>query len=509
MASATLLEPPKPQHAKERPEEWNRRWESLIPLPLDPTIYLQHSMQTCAVKPNGLAAATDEYAQLLSGTLLLRADVTSTLKLAFPSFAPTWQSSSVETRKKHALIGLSEACSASLNLNLSRMITGDILTLGKLCNDWNTVVDLLQKITPKDDKDAKSLQSFPGKSWDDFIKRQERLPADKTREVVLAEMKVLRTKLIYYVLWFTMLSFLGVNRPPIMVQKHRATPRTEQENHLVNQQKELRKMFLGKETAKNVALEDKNAVLARHSLRKVHCYQCNKVQPTNPSDKEKFQRCSRCWNELQRTVTYCSRTCQVGAYKTHKAICGKALDVKTATEAASASVSIPKVGPVQIPPPVGGFKPSTHLLVHIYTLNNNPTKDFVVRIRGDVDSREEKDFTEIDCPFTPVQTIFRAARDKAMSTGDRESILNICHETLWFGMASTICVGWDLRATFRQMEKEWEVGDFRKGILEMQDRQFKDPFRRPPLMQGLHPQLWAVYINISPIDFNRRLETVI
>lgn len=118
------------------------------------------------------------------------------------------------------------------------------------------------------------------------------------------------------------------------------------------------------------------------------------------------------------------------------------------------------MGPAQIPPAVRGFKPSVHLLGHILTLNNDPTKDFVVRIHGGVDSRKDMDFKEIDCPFPPIQMIFRAARDKAMSTGDRESVLTVCHYTLWFCMASTIGVGW-------------------QGILEMQDRQLRDPFRRP------------------------------
>ncbi|KAE9384750.1 hypothetical protein BT96DRAFT_1007752 [Gymnopus androsaceus JB14] len=231
------------------------------------------------------------------------------------------------------------ACSGARNLNDSRMLTGDILTLNHLSLDGNILIDLWKSIiVAKGDPAATTLQSFPGKSWEAFLKSEENRPSNKLRENILGEMKVLRTKLIYFVVWFTSYSFLDIPRPPIMVRKNHGTTRnrTDAQKERSKLEKELRKMSLGNATAKQICREDRAAVLERMSTRMEQCQHCLRGQ----LPEEKFQRCSRCWDKLQRSVYYCSKDCQVAAYKpTHKAICGKVLDVKTATAAAASSVS--------------------------------------------------------------------------------------------------------------------------------------------------------------------------
>ncbi|KAF9067316.1 hypothetical protein BDP27DRAFT_1329042, partial [Rhodocollybia butyracea] len=37
----------------------------------------------------------------------------------------------------------------------------------------------------------------------------------------------------------------------------------------------------------------------------------------------------------------------------------------------------------------------------------------------------------------------------------------------------------NFRVIFDRMEKEWELDEIRKGIMEMQEQQLSDPHRRP------------------------------
>lgn len=107
-----------------------------------------------------------------------------------------------------------------------------------------------------------------------------------------------------YVVWFTTWSFLGIPRPGVMVRKNHNTTRTDEEKERSKLEMELRKMSLGNTKAKQLAREDVAAVLKRKSNRAEQCDHCLKVELP---DQEKFRRCARCWDKLQRSVHYCSR----------------------------------------------------------------------------------------------------------------------------------------------------------------------------------------------------------
>lgn len=110
----------------------------------------------------------------------------------------------------------------------------------------------------------------------------------------------------------------------------------------------------------------------------------------------------------------------------HKKICGK--EITSVQEAVDASrpktlLKAPEIS--LFGPPQKGFKRTPQLVMHIRRLELEPTVDFVVP--------NQKGITiNFDCPYKPVQTIFRAARYKAMTEGDREATAQMCHFLLWF-----------------------------------------------------------------------------
>lgn len=165
---------------------------------LSPALFLEFEWQHYSLKSNGLALSLESYRQLLSSTLDMRQRL-SVIPLVFEQtqFETKWLAASVATRREHALVGFSEACSGARNLNDSRTLTGDILTLDHFSRDGKIVIDLWKSIiVPKGDPAATAPHGFPGKSWEAFLKTEERYLSDRLRESLLSELKVLRTKLI-------------------------------------------------------------------------------------------------------------------------------------------------------------------------------------------------------------------------------------------------------------------------------------------------------------------------
>ncbi|KAE9410766.1 hypothetical protein BT96DRAFT_237492 [Gymnopus androsaceus JB14] len=202
-------------------------------------------------------------------------------------FEARWAAASVAVRRKHILVGLSEACSISDNLNHARCFTGDILLLDHLSTEGKVFLELIKLIIH--DREAETLQNFPGETWEKFVQSEESEPSsDEVRKIMLSEMKILRTLLIYYVVLFTMLSFTGYPRPTIPVQKHRFDLNVE--NQLANVEKAERATIYGKAAAKQMKKEDWAGFLERNSRRKVVCDNC--LKPQTP--EQKYPRCARC-----------------------------------------------------------------------------------------------------------------------------------------------------------------------------------------------------------------------
>ncbi|SJL05404.1 uncharacterized protein ARMOST_08771 [Armillaria ostoyae] len=494
------FELPRTQHALSKPEEWNTSWERLCSSGLlSPPLCLDIALK---MEPRETGAMAFEYSRLLQNTLGLRFDIgrEGVDALLYENLESKWLAAAPATRRQHALVGLSEAGAIARNLNEARRFTGDILTLDNLSKEGRVLIDLLKAIIPDDISVLpKTPCHFSNPAWDSLREARQK-SGTEYEKLWLAEAHMLRSKLIYHVVQCTYLSFLGKPRPKITVVKN---PGHKPSAHAHPLDKELKKKIYGGKTAKEMWKDDKAAWKDRASRRLNSCTNCLKKE----QEGEKFPHCSKCWTTLKRDVPYCSRECQTADYKSrHKAICGKEMGLEEAVSTALKARGPPKPTVSQIGPAVDGFKRSPALLHHIFRLNQNPKIDLYLRIKEGTDS--EDCFMKIDTPFPPIQNLLRAARDKAMTTGDRHSAVLVCHHTVWFCLAKGYDkeLGWDFKAMIDQMAREYEFPDLKKAMLELQMKQLRDPLRRPPLVQSLSPSDWLGYLRIGHVDMSRRIE---
>ncbi len=98
-------------------------------------------------------------------------------------------------------------------------------------------------------------------------------------------------------------SFLGEPLPSVTVSKARdRRPADAKKQDLVKLKAEYTALY-GEEVGRVKMREDLLALHERRSRRVVHCTKCGKKQ----GDDEKFMRCKKCWEVLQRSVTYCGK----------------------------------------------------------------------------------------------------------------------------------------------------------------------------------------------------------
>ncbi|GAW08819.1 hypothetical protein F5879DRAFT_970975 [Lentinula edodes] len=515
---AIHIELPKIQHALEDPERWNANWERLMSTQ-DLNFILGYSLNNLVQRRRTTAApeSTDEYSINLNNAIEMRQRLGQIGIFTFidMDFEATWMNAAPSERRKHVLVGLSEGCSIARNLNDARRFTADVLKLDYLSRDGKTYLDLFKTIMPGSDPDTTpDIYYIPNPGWDSFQERmKEKYATSKVHLVSLGEMQVLRTELIYYVVGYTMMSFIGHKIDRVAGIKPRGASsdhKTAQAKKMYKEGDRIQKMMFGLEEAKRRKDEEKQVAKALIARRVVMCFQCQKHQP----EGERFSRCSRCWNNLKRDVVYCSRECQIVDYKkSHKMICGKEVDMDVATQFASkrAAAEYPTT-PQQIPPAVAGFKRSLYLLRHVQLLNKNPKADFFFRIAytGDTTS----DFISMDLTNPYMHKVLRSVRNKAMSTGDRESIVALSHGTLWYCNASSFDkkFGWNFDDFCDQMAKEWEMPNLKEAILELDRKRFEDPLnqKRPQLFmtEEIPETVWADFVKIATsgdFDFERRL----
>lgn len=132
----------------------------------------------------------------------------------------------------------------------------------------------------------------------------------------------------------------------------------------------------------------------------------------------------------------------------------------------------------QIGPAVDGYKRSPYLLHHILRLNTSPNDDIIVKY-----GPGSKQTVGVSYPYPPMRALFRAARDKAMTTGDEESIAHICHFVLWNAHGNYLenhpVAPWNYNIVIEQFSKEFKIHDLKRTILEMQKLQWEEEYFRP------------------------------
>jgi len=194
--AAMMIDLPKTQDALREPEVWNNKWESLCKRGVfTPSLVFNHEQSKTRVMSTTLIA--DEYSQLLESTLELRTVVGGRYVLFGDDFDSNWRSASQEVRRRHALFAISESCSVARNLNDARAQTSDILTLSNLCDDGQTVVDLIRAMLPDDlSSVCRDVYYYPNAVWDDFKDAKFRSQIPEKDKVVIEYILLLRTKLI-------------------------------------------------------------------------------------------------------------------------------------------------------------------------------------------------------------------------------------------------------------------------------------------------------------------------
>ncbi|KAJ7596365.1 hypothetical protein C8J56DRAFT_286907 [Mycena floridula] len=353
--TAVSIDLPKTQDCLVKPEIWNTQWEELYARRVFPPEFIyQHELREVSRQPAGRDPHY-EYSELLKNTCGVRYDLGYRFVVFDDeNFEKRWTGASVEVRRKHALIALSEACAIARYLNDARASCAGELTLANLSENGQVVVNMIKAMMPDDLSQVPDTPYFfPNKAWDAFEAKQKKSQPNEVQRISLARILALRTKLIYHVLFYIFMSFLGKELPKVHVRKHR-TPKDVPKHAEPDQlQKKLQEAMLGRDGAKQQRKEDKIAWKDRMQQRRIGCSLpgCNNYEP----EGQKFMRCGKCWKEVQRDVTYCSKECQVKDWKLrHKRICGKNMDLDTAVQNAAAAPVLTKT--IQIGPPINGFK---------------------------------------------------------------------------------------------------------------------------------------------------------
>ena len=188
---------PKTHNALSQPEEWNGQWEMLCQNPA-----LNASMCLLA-KIQATTGDDEEYASfssLFATTCEVQSRIgrCATVCFAHRDFEARWTQTTVETRRKHALIALSEACSMARNLNDARLYCGDVLTLNHLCEDPRVLIDLVKSIIPEDITVTPKMPAYMlNDEWKTLREQGEKNTRRTAHErLCLEEILILRTKLI-------------------------------------------------------------------------------------------------------------------------------------------------------------------------------------------------------------------------------------------------------------------------------------------------------------------------
>ncbi|KAK0207959.1 hypothetical protein DFS33DRAFT_1484409 [Desarmillaria ectypa] len=448
---AVTFKLPRTQHALSKPEEWNASWERLCSSGvLFPPICLGMALK---MERREIGDMAFEYPRLLQNTLGLRFDigVEGVDALLYHDLKYKWLAATPATRRQHARVGLSEA--------------GDILTLESL-SKGHTHIDLLKAIIPDDISVLPKIPCHFQNPICDLLCEVRQTSVTEYEKLWLAEAQMLRSKLIYYVL---------------------VVPRTA--------------------TSKDYCGEKSRPYYIAHAGGPIHGDKEENLRWENSQAKllEKIESVGvriHCWTTLKRDVPHCSRECQTADHKSrHKAICGKEIGLEEAVSTALKARGPPKPTFSQTGTAVDGFKRSLDLLYHVFKLNQDPEADLYLRTKEGIDS--EDCFTRIDTPFLPIQNLIRAARDKAMITGDRVPLY-----ILWFCLSKGLDKerSWDFKVMIDQMAKEYEFLDLKKAMPELQVKPLRDPVMRPPLVQSLSMYNWTGYLDISPVDMSRKVE---
>ncbi|KAK6977510.1 MYND-type domain-containing protein [Favolaschia claudopus] len=474
---------PLPQDALNNPVRWNSEWERLLSgpyaLPDGPSRCFDEALRDMG----NVEISLGNYPFLSSSTCAVQRNLTDEALSHFSrdNFERKWMRASSDVRAQHILGAMGAVCSKARNLHDARAYCPEIRLL-RLKLDGKVFLNLLKSLMLDDASFIPSeYKSVPNQSWDTWAAKQKEKNESEEEKLALADILLLRAKLISHVVHFTMRSFFGEEPPDLTVQRaiHKPKFSSEPPPEMV--------ASLGYDAAKARMKEDIAGIKARHRQRPDICSYLGCVKPA-PDPSVRFSRCPTCFDNMERPVRYCSQDCQRADWEGgHREVCGRSLDFDTVSQVVDHPVhshaSRPHIGL-----PVDGFKRSIPLVHQVTQLNLNPTVDYYL---WSVDNEPKTfDFG----PDTYPHFKFRELREGAMTTGDPLQVAVIAHSLcICFssdGMQDKM--GITPETIVAQMVREYgiETDDMKKQVLEMQMAQDYDPLHRPPLYWGAPLGVW-------------------
>ncbi|KAJ7123154.1 hypothetical protein C8R44DRAFT_161851 [Mycena epipterygia] len=149
----------------------------------------------------------------------------------------------------------------------------------------------------------------------------------------------------------------------------------------------------------------------RRKEMKLFCDSC--LKPEEKAENGKMSICSPC-KAVGRDVRYCDKVCQKDAWKTHKRLCGKPLELDAAFGDIPAASGSQDPSRPAIPPVAPGFRRSADLMRQIRLLKENPKKDYLIILSTD-DNYIDMNGVSLDEPQGAAT--FTIMRGYAMSSG--------------------------------------------------------------------------------------------
>ncbi|KAJ7765073.1 hypothetical protein DFH07DRAFT_372919 [Mycena maculata] len=473
------------------PEKWDKEWDTIIERQFlssqAPDFCFESMLTEHQYGPAGVDQALASYQGQLASTCAVQRNLTEDALGYFISrnLEAKWMRAGGDVRGEHILRGMATVCNKARNLNQARCYTPE-LRLARLRLDGKVFLDLLKSAMLDDASFIPATPKYIShRHWDRFEAAQGPRNDTDAKKMALAEVLLLRTKLICHVLQFTLRSFFGLELPEFCVVKEHKSIQGRKTHPLAPLHEANLEAALGPEAARAYMKGDKQGAKARISQRVAHCSYlgCHNSEPTDGSVK--FSRCKQCFDLMQRQVLYCSGKCQKADWKLrHKAVCGKPMDFD--------AVSVPVVHPTSVRDadtriglPTNGFRRPPGLVLQVTQLNKSPTVDYYLYRDG---NEQALDFGQ----GTYEQDLFRAHREEAMTSGNRGCVALMAHYMCWMiaGETPERAQGITQNMIVAQLAREYDFPSLRGEVLRMQEIQNRDPLRRPPLHRDTSPYRW-------------------
>ncbi|KAJ7708509.1 hypothetical protein B0H16DRAFT_1632591 [Mycena metata] len=471
---ATGVKPPEIEDVLRDPAKWNADWERMSHI--TPIHWYRRELRDQKLLSKAmLDARYAGYPVLMRQTVDLQISIIQNIyTFRYLGFDEKWLRANPAVREKHVLVGLTTSCAAAHNLHHARRLCPRELNVPRLTKDGKFLIDLLKSVVPEDlTAPPTQVKHFAHLDWDALRKYHDKANPKDADKLCHQEMLMLRTKLICHVLESTFRSFLGLEVNNIKLSKVHA----------------IEKKLKSPENYRTFV--PPGAQLSRTGCHSKTCRN-GMYRAVDIPKEQKFLRCGPCWKTLLREVKYCSRECQKEDWKpNHKAICGKPLDFDTMAKIATPATSPPSsvVGPA-----VAGFTRSTALSYLISQLCLRPEADYLIMPTPTTD--QVIDFDVIDFVDAEAKALFRSIRDKALTSGDREAVAMIAHAICWWASLEGYGGPVSPNIVVEQIRVEFAFESAKVAVIEMEQRQIRDPLKRPPFLWKMDPTAW--------IDFCKR-----